>query len=76
MWASVSSSLVKMPSKKDLSPPSLSLSGAHAASKHQFVLSDGVFLSPSSQKNTFHVSHDRFPLQGKRVILESKSVFF
>jgi hypothetical protein len=54
----------------------LSLPGTHAASKHLFCLPDGVFLSPSSEKNTFPLSHDRVPSQGKRVILEAKSVFF
>jgi hypothetical protein len=54
----------------------LSFPGAHAASKHLFCLPNGALLSPSSEKNMFPLSHNRVPSQGKRVILEAKSVFF
>ncbi len=63
----MASSLVKVPSKEELSPASLSLSGAHAANKHLFVLLDGTFPFPSSKMNTFPCPSLDFRAKGKEL---------
>src|SRR5215469_7675365 len=55
---------------------STSLYGEHAASKYLFCLPDGVFFSPSSEKNRFPLSLNQVSCQGIRAIEEVKFVFF
>ena len=52
------------PSKKASRPATLWLSAVHAASKHLFCLPDGVFLSPSSEKNQVPCPSIRFRVKG------------